>query len=74
MGKRNGKRKKKRDFLATGPGGISAQPSAGLPAGDDAMGAGPRVRGRRGVTAAGEVPRRFFAGDPVLRRRNGGKA
>jgi hypothetical protein len=33
IGKRNGKRKKKRDFLLTGPGGISAQPSAGARAG-----------------------------------------
>jgi hypothetical protein len=28
IGKRNGKRKKKRDFLLTRSGGISAQPSA----------------------------------------------
>jgi hypothetical protein len=53
IGKRNGKRKKKRGFLLTGPRGILAQPSAGAragaggpvspPAGDDTMGAGPRA-------------------------------
>jgi hypothetical protein len=52
IGKRNGKRKKKRDFLATGPGGFRpSRARAGGPArpasegwhGDDAMGAGPRA-------------------------------
>jgi hypothetical protein len=61
IGKRNGKRKKKRDFLLARPGGFLAQTSAGARAGacglagpsarDGAVGAGPRAseegRGRR---------------------------
>jgi hypothetical protein len=54
IGKRNGKRKRKRDFLLAGPGGrFSAQPSAGARASrrptngvrgvDGAVGAGPHA-------------------------------
>jgi hypothetical protein len=90
IGKRNGKRKKKSDFLLTGPGGFRlSRPTSGGWRGDGAVVAGPRaseeggrrsggMRGgggsRRGEPVAGEVPRRFFAGGPVLRRRDGGKA
>jgi hypothetical protein len=101
IGKRNGKRKKKRVFSANWAGGISAQPSAGArgqaaqPAqgreerhgrtpwvrahtseggGGNGVGRGEKGRFAAVRTAAGEVPRRFFVGGPVLRRRSGGKA
>jgi hypothetical protein len=66
MGKRNGKRKRKRNFQLAGPGGISAHPGASARArracgpagpavrGDDGgrhRGAGPHAREREGLTA-----------------------
>jgi hypothetical protein len=84
IGKRNGKRKKKRGFLLTGPRGFLAQPAHQRgQRRDGAVGAGPRVseegRGRRyGGTGrsstAGEAPRLFSVAVPVLCRRSGGKA
>jgi hypothetical protein len=70
-----------------GGGGQAAQPAhqrgtalwarAHVPArrGDDVRGEMMGEGGsRRGEPVAGEVPRRFFAGGPILRRWDGGKA
>jgi hypothetical protein len=63
IGKRNGKRKKKRNFSPNWAGGILAQlghgrargqaAQLGPPAGDGAVGTGQRVRGRRGGNNVG---------------------
>jgi hypothetical protein len=78
MGKRNGKRKKKRNSRLTGPGGISAWSVAGAwrrgqmgpvgprGAGDgtaDAVGAGPRAREGEGRRCQGGGGERSAAGE-----------
>jgi hypothetical protein len=63
MGKRNGKRKKKREFLLAGPGGDfgppgrergrrPTRPISGGDGGERHHGAGPHVSERRGVNGA----------------------
>jgi hypothetical protein len=67
IGKRNGKRKKKRDFLLAGPGGIfgtakrgraragrrPSRPTSRERRRDGAVGVGPRARGRGRLTTSG---------------------
>jgi hypothetical protein len=81
MGKRNGKRKRKREFQLAGPGGISAHPGASARGGALAAqlrstgGETTRVLGSDGVTAGphvsesgggGAAPRSDGAGEPVV--------
>jgi hypothetical protein len=76
IGKRNGKRKKKRDFPANwaggdfGPTGACAAggPRNGKRSGDNVVGTGPRIRGRRGDNSVGGGGGRRFAAVRTGRR------
>jgi hypothetical protein len=67
MGKRNGKRKRKREFQLAGPGGISAHPGASARALAAQLwstgGETTRVRGSDGVTAGPHVSESGGGGD-----------
>jgi hypothetical protein len=77
IGKRNGKRKRKRDSQLAGPGGAGGPPARGMVRGRR-RGHGPTCQRKGGANRQGfdrgETPRRFSAGAPVLRRGSGGEA
>jgi hypothetical protein len=68
MGKRNGKRKRKREIQLAGPGGISAHPGASTRAGALAA----QLWSTGGGDGAGARERRRHSGPTCQRERRGG--